>query len=215
MNIVILLGPPGSGKGTVSEHLCRKQHGYVHWATGDMLRREVARGSAVGEEAKGYMKAGELVPDGTIIRIVEARMETMDCDRPILFDGFPRTLRQAELLEDSLARHGAGIAAVLLLEVQPAVLIQRLGGRWVCQDCGAVFHVTNIPPKVEGMCDHCGGKLQQRKDDKPTTINNRLEVYTQKTEALIARYEARGLLKRLRGDQGLEKLAEKINILLA
>lgn len=214
MKVIVLLGPPGSGKGTVAERLRGERGGYVHFATGDMLREEVAHGSEVGQEAEGYMKRGELVPDDVIIRIVAKRLAAGDPEAAYLFDGFPRTLNQADLLDESLARRGSKIDFVFYLATPRDVIIQRLTGRRVCRDCGASCHVVNIPPKVEGVCDACGGELYQRKDDNEETIANRLDVYNRQTESLIACYEAQGVLVRLNSDQGVESLMAEIEATL-
>jgi adenylate kinase len=210
MKVVMLLGPPGSGKGTVAERLRGRQGGYVHFATGDMLREEVSLGTAVGRDAESYMKRGELVPDAVIIRIVEKRLEGVDPEASVLFDGFPRTLAQADLLDRSLAARGSEIDVVFFLATPREVIIQRLTGRRVCRECGASFHIVNIPPKVKGICDACGGELYQRKDDNEETIANRLDVYNRQTESLISRYENKGLLARLDSDQGVESLMVEI-----
>jgi adenylate kinase len=215
MRVVMLLGPPGSGKGTVAERLRGERGGFVHLATGDMLREEVQQGSAVGIEAEGFMKRGELVPDAVIIRIVEARLDEGDNAAAYLFDGFPRTVVQADLLDESLARRGSAIEVVLFLDTPRAVILQRLTGRRVCRACGASFHVINIPPRQEGICDACGGELYQRKDDNEETIANRLDVYNRQTESLITRYEDKGLLRRLRSDQGVDSLMREIEAILA
>ena len=211
MKVVILLGPPGSGKGTVAERLRGDKGGYVHFATGDMLREEVHNGTAVGQEAEGFMKRGELVPDEVIIRIVEKRLEAGDPMAAYLFDGFPRTLVQADLLDESLAGRGARIDQVFFLATPREVILQRLTGRRVCRACGASFHVINIPPAVEGVCDACGGELYQRKDDNEETIANRLDVYNRQTESLISRYEEKGLLVSLDSDQGVASLMAEID----
>jgi adenylate kinase len=209
----MLLGPPGSGKGTVAEKL-RGRWGFVHVATGDMLREEVKQGSAVGREAEGYMKRGELAPDEIIIRIVEARLDSGGQNAAYLFDGFPRTTAQADLLDASLARRGARIQHVFFLDAPRAVLIQRLTGRRVCRQCGANYHVANVPPKKEGICDACGGELYQRKDDGEATIVNRLDVYNRQTESLIARYEQQGILARLNSNQDVNRLLAAMGRLL-
>ena len=211
MKVVILVGPPGSGKGTVAERLRGDKGGYVHFATGDMLREEVSNGTAVGQEAEGFMKRGELVPDEVIIRIVEKRLDAGDPTAAYLFDGFPRTLVQADLLDESLAGRGARIDYVFFLATPRDVILQRLTGRRVCKACGASFHVINIPPAVEGVCDACGGELYQRKDDNEETIANRLDVYNRQTESLISRYEEKGLLVSLDSDQGVASLMAEID----
>ncbi len=183
----------------------------MHFATGDMLREEVHNGTAVGQEAEGFMKRGELVPDEVIIRIVEKRLEAGDPMAAYLFDGFPRTLVQADLLDESLAGRGARIDQVFFLATPREVILQRLTGRRVCRACGASFHVINIPPAVEGVCDACGGELYQRKDDNEETIANRLDVYNRQTESLISRYEEKGLLVSLDSDQGVASLMAEID----
>ena len=210
MKVIVLLGPPGSGKGTVAEKLRGTNGGYVHFATGDMLREEVSNGSDVGQEAEGYMKRGELVPDGLIIRIVEKRLEAGDPEAAYLFDGFPRTVIQADLLDQSLTQRGSSIDYVFYLATPREVILQRLTGRRVCKDCGASFHIINIPPTVEGVCDACGGELYQRKDDNEATIANRLDVYNRQTESLISRYKEKGLLVSLDSNQGLGSLMAEI-----
>jgi len=214
MEAIILLGPPGSGKGTAADRL-KGRTGYIHVATGDMLREAVKAGSEVGREAEGYMKRGELVPDAVIIRIVEERLDKGSASDRYMFDGFPRTLAQAELLEQGLDRRGGRVRQVFFLDTPREVLISRLTGRRVCRACGATYHVVNIPPRQEGVCDACGGELYQRADDCRETIENRLEVYNRETEALIARYEEQGLLVRVNSDQGVDNLVAEIAALLA
>jgi adenylate kinase len=175
-----------------------------------MLREDVGQGSAVGQEAEAYMKRGELVPDAVIIRIVENRLEAGDPDAAYLFDGFPRTVAQADLLDQSLGQRGSKIDVVFFLDTPREVIIQRLTGRRVCRACGASCHVVNIPPRVEGVCDACGGELYQRKDDNEETIANRLDVYNRQTASLISRYEEKQLLVRLNSDQGVESLMSEI-----
>ncbi len=195
MEAFILLGAPGSGKGTAAERL--KASGYIHVSTGDMLRESVKQRTPVGVEAEGYMKRGELVPDSVILRIVEDRLDCGGANDCYMFDGFPRTTAQAEMLENSLASRGGSLTHVFFLDAPRPVLLQRLTGRRVCRRCCAVFHVTNIPPKVSGVCDACGGELYQRDDDSEATIANRLDVYERQTQNLIARYVAKGLLRRV------------------
>jgi adenylate kinase len=188
---IILLGAPGAGKGTIAEGI-KSASRFIHVSTGDMLREAVKQGSAVGREAEAYMKRGELVPDATIIRIVEERLDKGSPDDAYMFDGFPRTIEQARLLDESLVRRGAKVNFVFQLEAPRALLITRLAGRRVCRACGASYHVVNIPPKQDGVCDACGGELYQRADDQEKTILNRLEVYTRQTESLIQYYAKQG-----------------------
>ena len=209
MNVIILLGAPGSGKGTTAERL-RDATGYVHISTGDMLRAAVKKGSEVGLEADAYMKRGALVPDDLMIRIVEERLDAGGDDESWMFDGYPRTVAQADLLEQSLARRGGKIDRVFLLDAPREVLIARLTGRRICRQCGRNFHILNIPPAREGICDGCGGELYQRPDDHEETIVNRLDVYANQTESLIAHYREQGTLVRVDSTQGADELAAEV-----
>ena len=196
MKAIILLGAPGAGKGTLAENV-RDHAGYVHVSTGDMLRAAIRDGSPTGLEAKSYMESGALVPDEVIMRIVKERLAAGDADAKYMFDGFPRTEVQARMLDETLAAMGAKVDQVFLLDVAPSVIVARLGGRRICRKCGAVYHVVNIPPKVEGVCDSCGGELYQRPDDSEATVLNRLDVYERQTAALVSFYEAKGVLVRI------------------
>ncbi len=196
MNAIILLGAPGAGKGTLAEGI-RTATGYLHVSTGDMLRAAVKAGTPTGLEAKSYMEAGELVPDDVILRIVGERLAQGNETDQYMFDGFPRTLEQARQLDETLAGLKARVDQVFLLEVPTPVIVSRLSGRRICKSCGAVYHVTNIPPKVEGVCDQCGGPLYQRPDDSEETVLNRLEVYQRQTASLIDFYEQKGILIRV------------------
>jgi adenylate kinase len=209
MKGIILLGAPGAGKGTAAERL-RDQGGYVHVATGDMLRAAVKSGSELGREAEGYMKRGELVPDDLIIRMVRARLRDEGRNALCMFDGFPRTVIQAEKLEQAVRDSGGSITHVFLLDTPREVLIQRLTGRRICRQCGVNFHVVNVPPKRAGICDACGGALYQRADDQEATIVNRLNVFAQQTEPLIAFYEQRNLLVHVNSNQGVGQLVADI-----
>jgi adenylate kinase len=162
-----------------------------------MLREAVKKGAAVGREAEAYMKRGELVPDETILRIVEARVDAGGADAAYMFDGFPRTLKQAELLDRMLERHQGRVNHVFLLDAPRDLLITRLTGRRVCRKCGAGYHVVNIPPRKAGVCDACGGELYQRPDDQEATILNRLDVYERQTKELIEYYDRKNLLVRI------------------
>lgn len=193
MKSIILMGAPGAGKGTVAEQL-KTATGFLHVSTGDMLREAVKAGSPVGLEAKGYMERGELVPDDVILRIVRERMARGPADARYMFDGFPRTLEQARRLDEVLEGFQAKVNAVFQLDVPREVLVDRLAGRRVCRKCGAVYHARNIPTRVEGVCDACGGQTYQRPDDSESTVLNRLEVYRKQTETLIEYYRQRGVL---------------------
>lgn len=196
MKAIILLGAPGAGKGTLAEGV-RNATDYVHVSTGDMLRAAIKAGSKTGLEAKAYMEKGELVPDAVIMRIVGERLGQGQSTDQYMFDGFPRTREQARQLDETLARLGAAVNQVFLLEVPTPVIVSRLSGRRICRKCGAVYHVTNIPPKKEGVCDQCGGALYQRPDDSEATVLNRLEVYQRQTASLVDFYEKKGILVRV------------------
>ena len=196
MQAIILLGAPGAGKGTLAEGV-KQATDFIHVSTGDMLRAAVKAGSPTGREAKAYMEKGELVPDDVILRIVGERLAQGAPADKYMFDGFPRTLEQARQLDETLAKLGAAVNQVFLLEVPTPVIVSRLSGRRICKGCGAVYHVTNIPSKKEGVCDQCGGVLYQRPDDSEATVLNRLEVYQRQTASLIDFYEQKGVLVRV------------------
>jgi adenylate kinase len=209
VNVIVLLGAPGSGKGTAAEQL-RMMPGFVHVSTGDMLREAVKQGTPLGVDADGYMKRGELVPDELIMKLVDARIAAGPQDVTYMFDGFPRTVRQAELMDASLGRRGDRVSRVFFLDSPRTVLVQRLSGRRICRKCGTNYHMVNVPPKREGVCDRCGGELYQRPDDCEATIANRLDVYNRQTESLISWYERQGVLARVNSDQGVDKLVAEI-----
>ena len=186
---LILLGPPGAGKGTQAEILCKKLN-IPTISTGNILRAAVKNGTPVGLKAKEYMDAGKLVPDEVIIGVISERLAEADCQKGFILDGVPRTIPQAEALEK------AGITfAVVSLEISDDEIVDRMGGRRVCASCGAPYHVKNLPPKVEGVCDACGGKLEARADDKPEVVRDRLKVYHKETAPLKDFYAERNLLK--------------------
>ena len=196
MKAIILLGAPGAGKGTLAEGV-KNATAFIHVSTGDMLRAAIKAGSPTGLEAKAFMEKGELVPDDVILRIVGERLAQGRPDDQYMFDGFPRTLEQARRLDDVLAGLGGAVNQVFLLEVPTPVIVSRLSGRRICKGCGAVYHVTNIPSKVAGICDQCGGALYQRPDDSEATVLNRLDVYQRSTASLIDFYERKGVLVRV------------------
>ncbi|MDD3440016.1 MAG: adenylate kinase [Kiritimatiellae bacterium] len=196
MNTIILLGAPGAGKGTLAEGV-RNATDFIHVSTGDMLRAAIKAGTSTGLEAKAFMEKGELVPDEVILRIVRERLAQGRPTDRYMFDGFPRTLEQARGLDETLAELNGRVNQVFLLEVPTPVIVSRLSGRRICKSCGAVYHVTNIPSKVEGVCDQCGGPLYQRPDDSEETVLNRLEVYQRQTASLIDFYETKGVLVRI------------------
>ncbi|RDV83028.1 adenylate kinase [Ammonifex thiophilus] len=204
MNLLIM-GPPGAGKGTQSERLV-KEFNIPHISTGDMLREAVKQGTEMGKKAKEYMDKGQLVPDEVIIGVVRERLMQPDCERGFLLDGFPRTVAQAEALDKLLQDMGRKLDAVINVSVPREKIVARLTGRRVCKVCGATYHIVNNPPKVEGKCDKCGGELYQRSDDTEETVNKRLDVYEAQTQPLIEYYQAKGLLINIDGDQPIDKV---------
>jgi len=207
---LILLGPPGAGKGTQSVVLSKK-YNIPHISTGDILRESVKAGLPLGLEAKAFMDKGELVPDEIVTGIVVERLKKTDTKKGYILDGFPRTLQQAVDLDEALKKESGRIDMVLYFETSPKVAIERLSGRRVCKKCGFNYHVKNIPPKKEGVCDKCGGVLFQRPDDKEETVLNRLKVYEGQTKPLIEYYTKKGLLKKVSGDMMVEDLFNVIS----
>ena len=201
----ILLGPPGAGKGTQAAKIVEK-YGIPHISTGDIFRENIKKGTELGKKAQEYMNRGELVPDDLVIEIATTRLLEDDCRNGFLLDGFPRTVYQAEKLDEFLAARGSKIDKVLDIAVEKEELITRLTGRRVCKSCGASFHVVNIPPKKEGVCDYCGGELIQRADDNLETVTNRIDVYEAQTMPLIDYYEKAGNLVHIDGSTGLENV---------
>ena len=191
MKAIILLGAPGAGKGTAAERI-KESTPYIHVSTGDMLRQAVKEQTDIGRGAEGYMERGPLM-----MRVVNARLDAGDQEGAYLFDGFPRTVRQAEILEDALAKRHGELKKVFYLNSPRQVLIQRLTGRRICRQCGSNYHVLNMPPAKDGVCDSCGGELYQRPDDEEATIVNRLNVFTRQTGDLIQHYRDLGLLVEL------------------
>lgn len=204
MNMV-LLGPPGAGKGTQAKVLSQKLK-IPHISTGDMLRETAAKGTILGEEAKKYMVKGELVPDKLVIEIVKETLEAKNVEKGFILDGFPRTLEQARKLDSTFGKIGKKLDIVLYFKTSLKTSIARLCGRRVCKKCGANFHIKNIPPKKEGICDYCGGELYQRKDDQEETIKRRWTVYSEETEPLINYYNKQGILREVSGDLEVNEL---------
>ena len=204
MNIVILLGAPGSGKGTIAGKLAAEHDNLKHVSSGDLLRGAVAKGTPAGVEAKGYMEKGNLVPDALIAQMIKDVVAETTGDITMLLDGFPRNLAQAEIL----AGMGAPVKSAVLIDVPDSIIQDRIAGRRTCPKCKAGYHVKNLPPKVEGICDNCGTELVIRKDDNPDTVKDRLVVYHQQTEPLIAYYREKGLLRTVDGTTGVKNVAE-------
>lgn len=201
----ILLGPPGAGKGTQAAKIVEK-YGIPHISTGDIFRENIKKGTELGKKAQEYMNRGELVPDDLVIEIATTRLLEDDCKNGFLLDGFPRTVYQAEKLDEFLQSHDSKIDKVIDIAVGKDELIERLTGRRVCKSCGASFHVVNIPPKQEGICDYCGGELIQRADDNLETVTNRIDVYEDQTMPLIDYYEKAGTLTHIDGSTGLDNV---------
>ena len=212
MNL-ILLGPPGAGKGTQAQRMVERYH-LPQVSTGDILRAAVKGSTPLGAKAKGFMDQGQLVPDEIVIGIVEERLKQKDCDPGFILDGFPRTIPQAEALQPILAKIGKTIDHVINIEVESEELIRRLTGRRTCKNCGAMFHVLFQPPKKEGICDRCGGALYQRADDKEETIRTRLKEYEKQTAPLIQYYRNKKSLRSIQGVGGPDQIFDQIIRLL-
>lgn len=202
---LVLLGPPGAGKGTQAGVLSHRL-GIPHISTGDMLREAARFGNPIGMKAKSYMETGDLVPDEVVTEIVKQRLERVDASEGFILDGYPRTEAQAGDLETALKEKGKSMDLVLYFKTSPDVSIQRLSGRRICPNCNINYHVTNRPPKKEGICDDCGIRLYQRDDDKASTVSKRLEVYEAKTKDLVDYYKKTELLREIPGDYEVEPL---------
>jgi adenylate kinase len=211
---LVLLGPPGAGKGTQADRL-RKDFGLPYYSTGIILRDAVEKESELGKKAKEYMDNGDLVPDELICDVIAERFDSGEADDGFLLDGFPRTVGQAEMLEGTLDKRGRQLTAVLLIEVPDTEVVRRLSGRRTCVKNGHVYHVEFDPPKNEGVCDQDGSRLIQRDDDKPETIAKRLEVYHEQTSPLEDWYDERGLLRRFDGTRSPEEVHSHIRATLA
>ena len=202
---LVLLGPPGAGKGTQAVKIVEKYR-IPHISTGDIFRMNIKEGTALGEKVKGYLDRGELVPDEVVLELIEDRLEEDDCKNGFLLDGFPRTVFQAEKFDEYLIRKDLGITKVISIDVSEEVLMERMSGRRVCKNCGATYNTKNMPPKKDGICDLCGGEVYQRVDDKEETVRNRFEIYERQTKPLVEYYEKAGSILHLDGTIGLENV---------
>jgi adenylate kinase len=211
---LILLGSPGSGKGTQSrflvERFSKEKYPISQISTGDILRKALKEKSPLGRQAGSYMERGELVPDELIISLIRERLGEKDSQSGFILDGFPRTVEQARALDETLKEIGSSIDFAINLEVGPGELIKRLSGRRVCSSCGAIYHSENHLPKISETCDRCGGCLIQREDDKEGTVKNRLKVYQEQTSPLVKYYRGKGLLRPVKGDGGVRKVFIRI-----
>jgi adenylate kinase len=209
---IVLLGPPGAGKGTLA-NLIKEQFKMEHISTGDLMREEMKNNTALGQELKSYVESGKLVPDEVVTKMIESRL-TRDPKKNYLLDGFPRTTAQAKALDEILARTNQPINYALYMDASLPLIITRLTGRRVCRKCGAVYHMVNRPSKKQGVCDACGGELYQRADDNEATIRTRMEVYGKSTAPIIEYYKKQGKLRSLEGDRESEDLLASLVDLL-
>jgi adenylate kinase len=211
---LILMGPPGAGKGTQAERLV-EDFDLPYYATGDILRAAVKELTEVGREAKEYMDRGDLVPDDLICRVIMERLDTAEAADGFLLDGFPRTIKQAEVLEEALENRGRALTAAILIEADDQEVLRRLTGRRICVKNQHVYHVEFDPPKKEGVCDQDGSRLIQRDDDKPATVKKRLSVFHEQTKPLIGWYEGKGLLRTFDGSRSPDEVHRHIRATLA
>ena len=213
MNI-ILMGLPGAGKGTQAEKIVAT-YGIPHISTGDMFRAAMQQETELGLKAKSFMDKGELVPDEVTNGIVKERLQQADTEKGFLLDGFPRTQAQAEALDKIMEDLNRSIDAVINIEVNPEILMQRLTGRIICRNCGSTYHKTNNPPKVEGTCDRCGSHdFYQREDDKPETVENRIQINIEQSKPILNYYKAKGILRNVDGESGIDNLFQTIQSIM-
>lgn len=205
----ILLGPPGAGKGTQAETIVR-EFSVPHISTGDIFRYNIKEGTDLGKKAKEYMDQGLLVPDELTIELVKDRLLKDDCENGFLLDGFPRTIAQADALEDALKSMNQKLDYVVNIEVSKELLVERAVGRRVCKDCGQTYHMTFNAPSKEGICDRCGGELLQRKDDTEETVSKRISVYQEQTQPLIEYYSKKGIIVNIDGEKPIDEVGRSI-----
>jgi adenylate kinase len=210
---LVLMGLPGAGKGTQAEKIVQK-YGIPHISTGDMFRAAIKDETDLGLKAKSFMDKGELVPDEVTIGIVRERLSKDDCEKGFLLDGFPRTVAQADALENILSDLNKKINYVINIDVDQSILMERLTGRRICKDCGATYHLVFNPPAKDGVCDRCGGELYQRADDNEATVQNRLDVNIKQTKPLLDFYETKGYLRNIDGQQDINKVFSDLDALL-
>ena len=202
---IIMLGAPGAGKGTQAKMIAEK-YGLPHISTGDIFRANIKNGTELGKEAKEYMDKGLLVPDELTVRLLLDRVAQDDCKNGYVLDGFPRTIPQAEVLDEKLSELGEKVDYAINVDVPDENIVNRMSGRRACLSCGATYHIVSIPPKKEGICDVCGSELVLRDDDKPETVQNRLKVYHDQTQPLINFYEKKGVLRSVDGTLPMEEV---------
>jgi len=210
---IVMLGPPGSGKGTQA-HMISELYDIPVITTGDMLREAVANGTEYGSIAEGYMSRGELVPDEIVNGVVGERLGKSDLEKGFILDGFPRSTPQAEFLDRYLEEHGMKLDYVIHVTLDDEAIVERLSNRRSCPSCGEVYHLVSKPPENEGVCDRCGSELVLRDDDRPSVIRNRLEVYREKTRPLLERYRDKGLIREVPGDHPMDRLPELLRKIL-
>ena len=210
---VIMLGAPGAGKGTQAKMIAEK-YSIPHISTGDIFRANIKNGTDLGKEAKTYIDAGKLVPDELTVKILLDRVKEDDCKDGYVLDGFPRTIPQAEVLENALKELNYSVDFAINVDVPDENIVRRMGGRRACLSCGATYHIEHIPPKKEGICDKCGAELVLRDDDKPETVLNRLKVYHEQTQPLIDFYEKKGILKNVDGTVDMKDVFKAITDIL-
>ena len=206
---IIMLGAPGAGKGTQAKLIAEK-YGVPHISTGDIFRANIKNGTELGKEAKEYMDKGLLVPDELTVRLLLDRVVQDDCKNGYVLDGFPRTIPQAEVLDKELTKLGDSVDFAVDVDVPDENIIRRMSGRRACLNCGATYHIVNIPPKKEGICDVCGSELVLRDDDQPETVKNRLKVYHEQTQPLIEYYTGKGVLRTVDGTLPMEEVYDAI-----